>query len=183
MFYRCGDQPPLCRCGFKPAKCSTVGEPAASSRTCGRGESGDPAQTRDPPDPVDHPSAVGINVKLHPSPTGPPSPTPPSPHPPHLARFSKFHKCHFIMRLSSLWHPPPSPHHHHLLFAFPLRSHRSQFFFPLSSLFYLSAPLPGNPAWILPSVFAVKKPHNWISYICLFLCFFFFFHSPQDHGN
>lgn len=117
-----------------------------------------------------HPSAVGVNVKLHPFPTRQSSPSPP-PTTLHISRFSKFHKCHFIMRLSSLWRPPHSLHP----FNLPLRSHCSQFFFPLSSLFYLSAPLPGNPVSILPSVFAVKKPHNWISYICLF---WFFFSPP-----
>lgn len=40
-----------------------------------RGSSTDPRPSRS----RHHPSAVSINVKLHPSPTGPPSPTPPSP--------------------------------------------------------------------------------------------------------
>lgn len=83
---------------------------------------------------------------------------------------SKLYKCHFIMHLSSLWlphrpstHPPFTPS-----LPSPVLSQCSAFPF-LSSLFYHSAPLLDNPAWILPSVFTVKKPHNWISYICLFL--------------
>lgn len=109
-----------------------------------------------------HPSAVEINVKLHPFPTRQPSPFP-LPTTLHISlafqtSINVISSCgclHYDDQTPST--PTSSPSSTALSFSFA---------------FYLSAFLLANSAWILLSIFSIKKPHNWISYICLFLLFF-----------